>query len=196
MPVSLKNPLPHSFPYKVLCLQLRKDTPLWLCKLCHIVQHIIAIPLNLVVTAVFCSVCGWFIHWNSAPTYRLLKGYLCAKPFSQPRDAAQRQGELRSGHEKFTSGDGKRGLLGAPTIDFMRLRNESTLRWSWWRSPQRLSIDPNGSWRVGLSNTKHVRRNVQSCIRTCSPALWRWCGGPPLQELPRSDSVVWPLIHV
>ncbi len=91
---------------------------------------------------------------------------------------------------------GKRDLLESTKMDFMRLRNESTLWWSWWRFPQRLSIDPAGSWRIGLSDTKQVRRNVQSCIGTCSHGIWQWCGELPHQDLPRSDSVVWPLIHV
>ena len=93
-------------------------------------------------------------------------------------------------------GRAKRGLLGAPKMDFMKLRNESTLWLLRWRFPQRSPIDPNGPWRVGLSNSKHVHRNVQSCIRTCSPALWHWCSSPPPQDLPRSDSIVWPLTHV
>ena len=107
---------------------------------------------------------------------------------------------LKSGWKKFTTfaslWEGKRDLLESTKMDFMRLRNESTLWWSRWRFPQRLSIDPNGSWCVCLSDTKHVRRNVQSCIRTCSPVIWQWCGDSPHQDLPRSDSVVWPLIHV
>ncbi len=41
----------------------------------------------------------------------------------------------------------------------------------------------------GLSNTKHLCRNAQSCIRTSSPALRWWCGEPATSE---PDSVVWP----
>jgi len=61
-------------------------------------------------------------------------------------------------------------------MDFMRLRMNYSKRCSRRRFPQRVSIDPTGSWRVGLSDTKHVCRNAQSCIGTCSPALWQWCG--------------------
>jgi len=61
-------------------------------------------------------------------------------------------------------------------MDFMRLRMNYSKRCSRRRFPQRVSIDPTRSWRVGLSDTKHVCRNAQSCIGTCSPALWRWCG--------------------
>ncbi len=94
-------------------------------------------------------------------------------------------GELNPGWKKllhFVSlWGGERDLLESTKMDFTRLRNESTLWWPRWRFPQRLSIDPTGSWRVGLSDTKHVRRNVQSCIRTCSPAIWQWCGDSPHQ---------------
>ena len=57
-------------------------------------------------------------------------GAICTKPFSQPRDAARLQGEMKSGQEKFMSGGGgygKKVLLGAPKMDFMRLRNNPTL---------------------------------------------------------------------
>ena len=52
------------------------------------------------------------------------------------------------------------------------------------------------SWGVGLSDTKHLCRNAQSCTKTSSPALRHWCGGPSPQYLPRSDSEIWHLIHI
>ncbi len=67
----------------------------------------------------------WVFRW--LPFQKGQSRWICSRPFSQPRDAAQRQGELKSGQEKFTSGGGKRGLLRAPKMDFMRLRNKSTL---------------------------------------------------------------------
>jgi hypothetical protein len=67
--------------------------------------------------------------------------------------------------------DGEKGLLGAPKMGFMRIRNEST--------PMMISVEvstesiyqSDGSWRVGLSNTKLVGRNAQSCIGTSGPVL-------------------------
>jgi hypothetical protein len=51
----------------------------------------------------------------------------CSRPFSQPKDAAQQQGVLKLSQEKFMSGGGKKGLLGALKMDFMRLGNVLTL---------------------------------------------------------------------
>jgi hypothetical protein len=56
------------------------------------------------------------------------------------------------------------------------------------------------SYVFGLSNTEHLRRNAQSCIRTSSPALrwWRgesWpClfGNPSLMVWPPHTCCVWP----
>ncbi len=46
-------------------------------------------------------------------------------------------------------------------------------------------------WKNLVSNTEHLRRNAQSCIRTSSPALRWWCG----ESLPRlfgnPSSMVW-----
>ena len=55
------------------------------------------------------------------------KSYWCSKPLTKSRDTAQRQGELKSGEGEFTSEGGKMSLLGCTTLDFIRLRNESTL---------------------------------------------------------------------
>jgi hypothetical protein len=57
---------------------------------------------------------------------------VCIKPFCQPRDAARQEGVLKSGWKKSTTFfvvvvESKRGLLGGTKMDFMRLRNESTL---------------------------------------------------------------------
>ncbi len=41
----------------------------------------------------------------------------------------------------------------------------------------------------GLSNTKHIRTNAQSCIRTSDSALRQWYGEPATSE---PDSTVWP----
>ncbi len=64
----------------------------------------------------------------------------------------------------------ERDLLERTNMDFMILRMNYSKRCSRRRFPQRVSIDPTGSWRVGLSDTKHVCRNAHSCIGTCSPS--------------------------
>ena len=53
--------------------------------------------------------------------------YHCSKPLPKPRDAAHQQGELKSGKGEFTLEGDKRSLLGGTKMDFMRVRNESTL---------------------------------------------------------------------
>ncbi len=47
-------------------------------------------------------------------------------------------------------------------------------------------------WKNLMSNTEHLHRNSQSCIRTSSSALRRWCGEslPCLFENPAS--MIWP----
>ena len=92
--------------------------------------------------------------------------------------------------------DGEKGLLEAPKWILWHFKNESTLMMTSVEISAEIIYQSDGSWCVGLSNTKHVHKNVQSCIGTCSPVLRRWCGSPPPQYLPRSDSVVWPLIHI
>ena len=55
--------------------------------------------------------------------------------------------------------------------------------YSCWGLSPRVSIDPNGSWRGGLSDTKHVRRTC----KICSSTIWQWRGESPPQDMPRSD---------
>jgi hypothetical protein len=55
--------------------------------------------------------------------------------------------------------------------------------YSRWGLSPRVSIDPNGSWRGGLSDTKHVRRTC----KICSSTIWQWRGESPPQDMPRSD---------
>ncbi len=55
--------------------------------------------------------------------------------------------------------------------------------YSCWGLSPRVSIDPNGSCRGGLSNTKHVRRTC----KICSSMMWQWRGKSPPQDMPRSD---------
>ncbi len=52
-----------------------------------------------------------------------------------------------------------------------------------WGLSTRVSIDRNGSWRVGLSDTGHVRRTC----KICSSTMWQWRGDSPPQDMPRSD---------
>ncbi len=70
-----------------------------------------------------------FDMYKSPPSALIIN--LCIKPFPQPRDAARREGVLKSGWKKFTTfvslWRSKRDLLGSTIMDFMRLRNESTL---------------------------------------------------------------------
>ncbi len=52
-----------------------------------------------------------------------------------------------------------------------------------------------------LLHTKHLCRNAQSCTRTSSPALRRWCGEPATSEpdstvRPSHTSSVWPWLGV
>ncbi len=55
-------------------------------------------------------------------------------------------------------------------------------------------------WKNLMSNTEHLRRNAQSCIRTISPALRQWCGeslprlfgNPALMVWPHHTYCVWP----
>jgi len=127
----------------------------------------------------------------------VLHSYFWHRPPDQPRDAARWE-ECSDLDEKsfdyvcVVVGEWKGFAREHQKVFFMRLKMNYSKRCSRRRVPQRVSIDPIGSWRVGLSDTKHVRRNMQSWIRTCSPALWQWCGESPPQDVPRSDSVVWP----
>jgi hypothetical protein len=65
----------------------------------------------------------------------------------------------------------------------MRLRMNYSKWYSCWGLSPRVSINPNGSWCVGLSDTKHVRRTC----KICSSTIWQWCGESPPQDMPRSD---------
>jgi len=101
----------------------------------------------------------------------------CCRPSDQPRDAARREECLDLDEKSLTTfmllWEGKKDLLESIKMDFMRIKMNYSKRCSRWRFPERVSIDPVGSRCVGLSDTKHICRNVQSCIRTCSPAIWR-----------------------
>ncbi len=71
------------------------------------------------------------VRWRHPAASMVAMGMPCIKPFSQPRDAAQREGVLKSGWKKVyffaLLWEGKRDLLGGTKMDFMRLRNESKL---------------------------------------------------------------------
>ncbi len=59
-------------------------------------------------------------------------------------------------------------MLESTKMDFIRLKMNYSKRCSWWRFPQRVSINPSGSWRVS---------DVLVClipnmyVETCSPVL-------------------------
>ncbi len=136
------------------------------------------------------------LGWPSPP-FGSLKGKLCTKPFSQPRDAAQ-QGEecADSSWKKMMLWELWKGFASSTKIDFMRLLNDLNWEQSRLGVLWRIALRPRESDVFGLSNTKHLHRIAQSCTRTSSPALRCWCGHLPPQDTSRPDSVVWPLTHV
>ncbi len=82
---------------------------------------------------------------------------------------------LFSDEQKLLLEGGKKGFDKNTKYDFMSLKNESTLRLISARSsmenPRSSLGNPRESDVFSLSNTEHLRRNAQSCIRTSSPAL-------------------------
>jgi hypothetical protein len=70
----------------------------------------------------------------------------------------------------------KKGFASSAKMDFMNIRNESKLRVIWVENFTENIYWSYGFWHVGLSDTKHVYRDAQSCIGTSSPALRHWCG--------------------
>jgi hypothetical protein len=59
-------------------------------------------------------------------------------------------------------------VASSTNMDFVSIRNESYRARMTLRVPWRLHMNSDV---YGLSNTKHLRRNVQSCIKTSSPVL-------------------------
>ncbi len=70
--------------------------------------------------------------------------------------------------EKVTVGEWWTWVPSSTKINFMSIRNASS------RVPQRLHMNSDV---FGLSNSEHIHRNVQSCIRTSNVMRW-WCGEP------------------
>ncbi len=56
-------------------------------------------------------------------------------------------------------------------MNFVRLLNDLDLEHSRLGVLWRLALEPRESDVFGLSDTKHVHRNAQSCIGTSSPLL-------------------------
>ncbi len=103
-------------------------------------------------SVLFFSCFVWFLRW---------KGY-AVDPSAQARDAAQQEEEEEHADpnlRKVTIERKKKGLHGSTKIDFMRLRNDSYLAWMYVYLSQSSKEIHMTSDMIGLSNTKHLRRN-------------------------------------
>ncbi len=69
-----------------------------------------------------------------------------------------------------------KGFASRTNMDYMRLLNDLDWEQTSLKVPCRLALEPIESDVFSLFNTKHLRRNAQSCIGTSSPALRHWCG--------------------
>ncbi len=126
---------------------------------------------NLFILLIYCS-----FKWVWAYALPQQQSALRPSPKIEMQWQEEEEEHADSIWKKLRLQELKKGFAKSTNMDLMKLLKNIDWEHSRLGIPWGIPTGPMESDMFGLSNTKHLHRNAQSCILTSSHALRHWCG--------------------